>query len=67
MRPFSTIAETGLGDLDAAFAALEQAVVRPSPTLVQVTVDPLFDLLRTDPRFAALLQKIRTPAPLRDG
>jgi tetratricopeptide (TPR) repeat protein len=49
----------GLGDRDAAFAALDRAVANRSQALVWLKVDYLLDSLRPDPRFRAVLQKMR--------
>jgi tetratricopeptide (TPR) repeat protein len=44
------------GDPDAAFASLEKAVAgRRAFTVARARIDPLFDRLRTDPRFRALI------------
>ena len=50
------IAQSGLGDLDAAFAALEQATVDADPELPNVVVEPRFAPLRSDPRYARLVE-----------
>ena len=49
------LALVGVGDLDAVFAALEQAVVDSDPALAYLGVEPRFDLLRDDPRYVRLL------------
>ena len=58
--PFDlAVAYTGLGDRDRAFSWLEKAFqerVRPMPSL---KINPLFDPLHSDPRFAALIQRMR--------
>jgi TolB-like protein/Tfp pilus assembly protein PilF len=46
------------GDLDRAFAALDTAIKLNDSGLLLLKVDPLFDPLRGDPRFAARLTKI---------
>ena len=50
------IAHAGLGDLDAAFAALEQATVDADPELPNVVVEPRFAPLRPDPRYVRLVE-----------
>jgi TolB-like protein/tetratricopeptide (TPR) repeat protein len=58
--PFDiAVAYTGLGDRDRAFSWLEKAYeerVRPMPS---IRVNPLFDPLHSDPRFAALIQRMK--------
>lgn len=49
---------TGLGEKDQAFAWLEKAYDESHPGLALVNVDPKFDTLRSDPRFAELLRRI---------
>ena len=49
---------TGLGDKDQAFAYLEKAYDVSHPGLALVNVDPKFDPLRSDPRFADLVRRI---------
>lgn len=48
----------GLGDKDQAFAWLEQAYREHSNILRFLKVDPAFDPIRSDPRFAALLHRV---------
>jgi Flp pilus assembly protein TadD len=49
------LAHVGLGDEDAAFAALEQATVDCDPVLANIAVEPRFEPLHDDPRFARLV------------
>lgn len=49
---------TALGDKEAAFASLEKGFGEHDLQLQFLKVDPAFDLLRDDPRFTALLQKL---------
>jgi adenylate cyclase len=50
---------TGLGDVDQAMAWLERAYEERSSWLVWIKVEPRFDGLRSDPRFASLLRRMR--------
>ena len=52
---------TGMGDKNQAFAYLDKAYDEHNDYLIYVKVEPLFDSLRDDPRFQALLQRIRFP------
>jgi hypothetical protein len=48
----------GMGDKEQAFAWLEKAYSQHSNALTILKVDPLFDPLRSDPRFQALLRRV---------
>ncbi len=48
----------GLGDNDQAFAWLEQAYKEQSNILQWLKVEPTFDSLRGDPRFADLVRRV---------
>lgn len=50
------LAHVGLGDLDAAFAALEQATVDADPSLLTLRAEPRFEPLRSDPRYTKLIE-----------
>jgi class 3 adenylate cyclase/TolB-like protein/Tfp pilus assembly protein PilF len=50
---------TGLGDADQAMLWLERAYEERSSWLVWVKVEPRYDSLRSDPRFASLLKRMR--------
>jgi TolB-like protein len=52
------IAYAGLDDADAAFAALDDAWLDRDPGLTFVQVEPRFEPLRDDPRYAALLGRV---------
>ncbi|MGH7644600.1 MAG: protein kinase domain-containing protein [Gemmatimonadales bacterium] len=52
------MAHAAVGDLDQAFACLEQAFAARSAGLIFLHVDPAFEPLRSDSRFAALVQRI---------
>ncbi len=47
------------GDADGAFRALDEAVAKGDPYLLLLPHMPHIDRLRNDPRFAALLEKVR--------
>ncbi len=51
----------GLGDKDRAFAWLEQAYEKRDPWLSNIKVEPAFDPLHSDPRFAELERRIGLP------
>lgn len=51
-----------LGDKDNAFANLEHGFEIKDPGMVGLKTDPWLDPLRSDPRFATLLQKMNFPA-----
>ncbi len=48
----------GLGDKDEVFAWLDKALANHSPGLTALKVDPIYDPLRSDPRFKAVLKKV---------
>jgi serine/threonine-protein kinase len=52
----------GLGDFDHAFGCLERAVADRTVFVQFVKVDPLYEPLRRDNRFARLLQSLNLPA-----
>jgi TolB-like protein/DNA-binding winged helix-turn-helix (wHTH) protein/Tfp pilus assembly protein PilF len=55
------IAYVGLGKHDDAFMWLFRAVDTRMGAFNEVNADPIFDPLRSDPRFASLLQRMRLP------
>jgi len=55
------LAYTGLGDVDAAFAALDQAWTDRDPALASLDADPRFRPLKSDSRFDALLARMNLP------
>ena len=61
-RDYNTVAAdyAMLGDKDAAFAALEK-VFADRAGVVFIKVDPQFDNLRSDSRYADLLRRIGLP------
>jgi pentatricopeptide repeat protein len=48
----------GLDEKDSAFAWLEKAYAERDPYLTLLNAEPVYDRLRADPRFTALLRKI---------
>ena len=59
VSPFPiAVAYTGLGENDRAFAALEKAYEEKSWGMGMLRVNPVFDPIRSDPRFAALLRRV---------
>ena len=52
------VAHAGLGEMDVAFAFVEEAVARFDPWAAYTAVDPLLDQLRDDPRFDRLIDRI---------
>ena len=53
------IVHAGLGEKDQAFRWLEQAFAKHAVDLFTLKVEPMFDCLRADPRFADLLRRVR--------
>ena len=59
VSPYALAAQYAeLGDAGHAFAALDRAFDERDPSLVSADVDPAFDGMRADPRFAALVSRI---------
>jgi hypothetical protein len=56
---YLALAYAGLGSCDDAFRALEQAWLDRDPALAFVCVEPRFESLRTDDRYAALLNRMK--------
>ncbi len=54
----SALVWIGLGDNDEAFAWLDRAVEHRTQWLSEIGVDAMFDRLRPDPRFDALLRRL---------
>ena len=52
---------TGLVDKDQAFVWFDRALEEGSPNLVDLKVEPGWDPLRSDPRFAELLRRVGIP------
>jgi len=57
----SAMIYAGLGDKDQAFAWLEKAYTERSVWLLWLKVDPKFDSLRSDARFAEFVRRIGLP------
>ena len=51
----------GLGNVDSAFEWMEKAYQERAGLLVFLQVEPIFDPLRSDPRFADLLRRLQFP------
>lgn len=51
----------GLGKRDEVFRILEESFENHYPNLINLGIDPMFDELRTDPRFVSLIQRIGLP------
>jgi tetratricopeptide (TPR) repeat protein len=58
---FFAIIYLGLGEKDQAFAWLEKAYDQRSSGILFLKYDPIWDPLRSDPRFADLLRRIGLP------
>ena len=58
---YIALIHVGLGEPDTAFEWLEKAYEERSGPLIELNVDPMFDRLRPDPRFAALLRRMGLP------
>jgi len=50
-----------LGEPDRAFAALDKAMEIKDPGLITLKKDPVMDPIRPDPRFAALIKRLKFP------
>lgn len=50
------------GDAAKAFGELHNAVLAKDPGLADLKIDPFLDPIRSDPRFAALLERLNFPA-----
>lgn len=55
---FFALIYIGLGEKDQAFVWLDKADEERNDYMVYLKVEPLFDSLRSDPRFQALVRKI---------
>jgi TolB-like protein/DNA-binding winged helix-turn-helix (wHTH) protein/Flp pilus assembly protein TadD len=52
------VAHVGLGDADEAFRQLDVACEERDPSLINLNRDPRFDPIRSDARFAGLLDRV---------
>ena len=59
---FIAIIHVGLGEKDRAFDWLEKAYQERNPNLVRLKVEPVFDPIRSDPRFTNLLRRVGMPS-----
>lgn len=60
---YRSAASIALGDIDAALSWLERAAVDGDYWLLNVLVDPAFDALRSEPRFARAMQGAGLQSP----
>jgi tetratricopeptide (TPR) repeat protein len=60
---YLAVGEIGLGNLEPAFAALEQAYAAKDGTLLYLRILPVFQPLRSDPRYESLCRRLALPAP----
>jgi tetratricopeptide (TPR) repeat protein len=58
---FIAIAYVGLGEPDEAFKWLEKSLDQRVGPFNELNMDPIFDPLRSDPRFGELLRRMRLP------
>jgi TolB-like protein/Tfp pilus assembly protein PilF len=61
----TSLVYVGLGDVDGAFASLEQACVDRASGLVNLCVEPRLDPIRADPRYVALVKRLGLPVTLQ--
>lgn len=57
-RPLVTVL-AALGDMDAAYAELDAALGARDPVMFFIPITAIFDPLRSDPRFPALMRRFR--------
>ena len=60
---YMAAADAALGDGDAALASLGDAVRARDRRLMSLRTDPVWDVLRSDPRFTSLLRGIINARP----
>ena len=56
--PILIVIYVGMNEKDKAFNLLQKAVSMHSNLLPSIKVDPIYDLLRDDPRFQELLRQV---------
>jgi hypothetical protein len=56
------LAYIGLGQIEDAFAALDQAWLDRDPAFAALAADPRFTPLKGDPRFVELVARINRPS-----
>ena len=61
---YRSAAHIAFGDVDAALTWLERAAVDGDYWLVNVLIDPAFDALRSEPRFARMMQGAGLSSPI---
>jgi hypothetical protein len=59
------LAYLGVGDVEKTFELLERASRERDPALAVVTVEPRFDVLRTDARYLAVLDQLNMSSARR--
>ena len=57
--PMFLVAYSGTGQKERVLELLERAYAEHSNALVQIKVDPIYDPIRSDPRFEDLLRRVR--------
>jgi hypothetical protein len=55
----SALVHVALGNSDAALKCLENSLVERSPHVLLLHLDPLFDEIRSDPRFQNLVSSLK--------
>ena len=61
------VAYMDVGDKDRAFEWFEKGVEEHLMFIDELKVEPMYDSLRSDPRFTALLRKMRLISPRHYG
>ena len=58
---YRAFAHLGLGELEPSLDWLEKAVAQQDPASIWLAVDARYDILRGEPRFAALVERVGAP------